>query len=196
MPRPAPDRMALLDGLADHVLRHGLAGASLRPLAASVGTSDRMLIYHFGSKEALMADLLTHLARRMAAGLDAALPPARMDSEAALVASVIALMRSDAVRPYMRLWFDILSTDRTGTGAAILRIYLDWIAARHPDGADGAERTLALIEGLLVIETAGSPDMVDRIVASLPHRVAGDAGGAFQSARHGLPKGQKNGGPE
>lgn len=196
MPRPGPDRTALLDGLADHVLRHGLAGASLRPLAASVGTSDRMLIYHFGSKEALMAAVLDLLARRMAADLDAALPPARMESEAALVAAVIALMRADAARPYLRLWFDILSSDAKGAGAGILRLYLDWIAARHPDGTVGAERTLALIEGLLVIETAGSPEMTDRIVASLhPAHPAGTRG-AFQSARHGLPKGQKNGGPE
>jgi AcrR family transcriptional regulator len=178
MPRPAPDRTALLEGLAAHVLRHGLAAASLRPLAASVGTSDRMLIYHFGSKEALLAEVLTHLAGQLAAGLEAALPAQRMAREADLVAAVIALMRAPEVQPYVGLWFDILSagahrsgppsgTRTGGPGAAILRIYLDWIAARHPEGAAGAERCLALIEGLLVIETAGSPDMVDRVIAGL-----------------------------
>ena len=178
MPRPAPDRIALLEGLAAHVLRHGMAGASLRPLAASVGTSDRMLIYHFGTKEALLAEVLDHIARQLAAGLDAALPAQRMAREADLVAAVITLLRAPDVKPYVGLWFDILSAEahRTGPstgqgtggpGAAILRIYLDWIADRHPDGEAGAERCLALIEGLLVIETAGSPDMVDRIIAGL-----------------------------
>jgi AcrR family transcriptional regulator len=42
----------------DHALAHGLIGLSLRPLAAAIGTSDRMLIYHFGSKDDLVAAVL------------------------------------------------------------------------------------------------------------------------------------------
>jgi AcrR family transcriptional regulator len=42
----------------DYALEHGLIGLSLRPLAAALGTSDRMLIYHFGSKDALVAAVL------------------------------------------------------------------------------------------------------------------------------------------
>lgn len=34
---------------------HGVGDTSLRTLAASVGTSHRMLIYHFGSREGLLA---------------------------------------------------------------------------------------------------------------------------------------------
>ena len=34
---------------------HGLIGLSLRPLAAEIGTSDRMLIYHFTSRDALVS---------------------------------------------------------------------------------------------------------------------------------------------
>lgn len=41
-----------------YALEHGLIGLSLRPLAAALGTSDRMLIYHFGSKDALVATVL------------------------------------------------------------------------------------------------------------------------------------------
>lgn len=50
-------KQTLLPKLAAHVLRHGLGSASLRPLAKAAGTSDRMLIYHFGSKDALVAAL-------------------------------------------------------------------------------------------------------------------------------------------
>jgi AcrR family transcriptional regulator len=42
----------------DYALEHGLIGLSLRPLAAALGTSDRMLIYHFGSKDDLVAAVL------------------------------------------------------------------------------------------------------------------------------------------
>ena len=48
-------REELLDQVADHVLEHGLIGLTLRPVAAAIGTSDRMLIYHFGSRDALVS---------------------------------------------------------------------------------------------------------------------------------------------
>ena len=99
MPRPKPDKQALLNALAAHVLENGLNTASLRPMAAAADTSDRMLIYHFGSKDQLIGALLEHLAARMAEGLDAALPPKPLASEAALVAQVVALMRSPAFAP-------------------------------------------------------------------------------------------------
>ncbi|MGW3645470.1 TetR/AcrR family transcriptional regulator [Streptomyces sp. NPDC000878] len=42
----------------DYVLDHGLIGLSLRPLAAAIGTSDRMLLYHFADKDDLVATVL------------------------------------------------------------------------------------------------------------------------------------------
>jgi AcrR family transcriptional regulator len=37
-----------------YLRQHGLGNLSLRELAAAIGTSHRMLIYHFGSKEGLL----------------------------------------------------------------------------------------------------------------------------------------------
>ena len=48
----------LLDAAIDYVARHGLADVSLRSLAAALGTSHRMLIHHFGSKEQLWVDIV------------------------------------------------------------------------------------------------------------------------------------------
>lgn len=48
----------LAEAATDYVLAHGLVGLSLRPLAAELGTSDRMLLYHFGSKDELVAAVL------------------------------------------------------------------------------------------------------------------------------------------
>src|SRR5436305_14785627 len=47
-------RSRLLAAAVDYVVEHGLAGLSLRELAAAIGTRHRMLIYHFGSKEGLV----------------------------------------------------------------------------------------------------------------------------------------------
>jgi AcrR family transcriptional regulator len=51
-------RDRLLAATIDHVAGHGVAGLSLRDLAAAIGTSHRMLIHHFGSKEGLLVEVV------------------------------------------------------------------------------------------------------------------------------------------
>jgi AcrR family transcriptional regulator len=51
-------REELAEAATDYALEHGLIGLSLRPLAAALGTSDRMLLYHFDSKDDLVAALV------------------------------------------------------------------------------------------------------------------------------------------
>src|ERR1700687_715776 len=57
-------RAKLLGKVADYILSKGLAGLSLRPLAATINTSPRMLLYFFGSKERLIAEALAHIRTR------------------------------------------------------------------------------------------------------------------------------------
>jgi AcrR family transcriptional regulator len=51
-------RDRLLDAAVAHILEHGLGDLSLRELAAAIGTSHRMLIYHFGSKAGLVVAVI------------------------------------------------------------------------------------------------------------------------------------------
>ncbi len=51
-------RTRLLAGVVDYIAAHGLSELSLRPLAAELGTSSRMLIYYFGTKEELLVQAL------------------------------------------------------------------------------------------------------------------------------------------
>jgi len=69
-------REDLLDRATDHVLAEGLIGLSLRPLAAAIGTSDRMLIYHFGTRDALVSEIVVNSGRRSQEAINA-LPGAR-----------------------------------------------------------------------------------------------------------------------
>ena len=48
----------LLDAATAHLREHGLHDTSLRQLAAAIGTSHRMLIYHFGSFEGLLVAIV------------------------------------------------------------------------------------------------------------------------------------------
>ncbi len=61
--RPEQLRNAILE----YVLQHGLTGLSLRPLAKAVGSSPRVLLYYFGSKEKMVVELLAELRRRQMA---------------------------------------------------------------------------------------------------------------------------------
>jgi AcrR family transcriptional regulator len=155
----------LLLAMSAHVRGTGLAGASLRPLARAAGTSDRMLIYHFGSKGNLIAELLDHLADEILSALSAALPAEPAESEATCVAAVVRLFRTPTFRPYLRVWLDILSAagreeaDHLAATRKILVGQVDWIAARLPEGTlaptSRAKEMLALIQGVLVLEVAG-----------------------------------------
>jgi AcrR family transcriptional regulator len=60
-----PRRQEILEATIAYLVKHGLADLSLRPLAAAAGTSARLLIYHFGSKEQLLAEVLDTLQRRL-----------------------------------------------------------------------------------------------------------------------------------
>ena len=51
-------RAELLDRAVDYVCRHGLAELSLRPLAKAVGSSPRVLLHYFESKENLVVEIV------------------------------------------------------------------------------------------------------------------------------------------
>ncbi len=47
-----------------YVTRHGLADLSLRPLARAVGSSPRVLLYYFGSKEKIVMSVLAEIRKQ------------------------------------------------------------------------------------------------------------------------------------
>jgi AcrR family transcriptional regulator len=51
-------RATLLVDAIEHFAKNGIGDASLRSIATSIGTSHRMLIYHFGSREGLLAEVV------------------------------------------------------------------------------------------------------------------------------------------
>jgi AcrR family transcriptional regulator len=61
----------LLAAATEYFLEHGIAGVSLRPLGSAIGSSARLLIFHFKSKEALIAEAVAELERRLEASFQA-----------------------------------------------------------------------------------------------------------------------------
>ena len=64
---PRDARQQLLDEAIDYVAGHGLTDLSLRRLATELGTSHRMLIHHFGSKEGLWVAIIREVEQQQLA---------------------------------------------------------------------------------------------------------------------------------
>ena len=62
-------REKLLEGAIDYVAHNGITDLSLRQLASALGTSHRMLIHHFGSKEGLWVAIVREVEERQRAVL-------------------------------------------------------------------------------------------------------------------------------
>ena len=158
-------RESLLPGLAAHVLENGLSSASLRPLAKAAGTSDRMLIYHFGNKEQLLMDIVDFLARQYSSALSEAVGRRRASSRQACFARIMAESRKPSMRGFQVLWWEIVAGAARGIpgyreGAEkVMSHLLDWLEqempADDPDPRGGAAYLLTLIEGAQMLGVVG-----------------------------------------
>jgi len=128
-PPAGPPRARLLDAAVGYAREHGLGDVSLRELAAAIGTSHRMLIYHFGSKEGLLAAVVQAVEaeqREFLAGLAA-------DPAIGPVEAMRAMWRRIAdpgLWPSERLFFEVYGQalqDRPGTEGFLDRITEDWV---------------------------------------------------------------------
>jgi AcrR family transcriptional regulator len=105
---PVPDRRAkLLDEVADYILSNGLAGLSLRPLAATIDTSPRMLLYFFGSKERLIAQALAHIRTREQLDFRRAVSKSSSANRAGLLLLEWKSWSSPRREKYLRLFFEV-----------------------------------------------------------------------------------------
>ncbi len=93
----------LRDAILRYLIKHGLAGLSLRPLAKAVGSSPRVLLYYFGSKEKMIAEVVAEVRRRQFAAYDQ--PQTSSFAEACRI--VWKQMRAPDSEPLFRLFFEV-----------------------------------------------------------------------------------------
>lgn len=100
-------RSVLLDQIVTEVAANGLADRSLRELAAAVGSSHRMLIYHFDSRAGLVAAIVevTEAAQR-----ELLVEMASVASDPGdLVLKLWHRVSSLEMRPFVRLFFECVA---------------------------------------------------------------------------------------
>ena len=92
-----------MEACTDHALAHGLPDR-LGPLVAATGTSSRMLLYHFGTRDALLHQVL-HRARRRQQDLFGELLRARDDEPyTATLERAWTVIAGPEGQPYLRMF--------------------------------------------------------------------------------------------
>jgi len=178
---PSARQAELLELAYRYALRHGLGDMSLRPLAAAVGSSPRVLLYLFGSKDGLVRALLAR-ARTDELELLARLRTATVDQATglhAVAAEVWKWLVAEEHRALLKLWVEgyarsLVDPDGpwSGFARATVEDWLQVLAAAQPtrerDTPEGvARRTLVLgvLRGAL-LDLLATAD-VDRTTAAV-----------------------------
>jgi AcrR family transcriptional regulator len=170
-------RALLLERCYEYVLEHGLVSVSLRPLAAAVGSSPRVLLFLFGSKDQLVRELLAR------ARADETELPALRSADTDLPAATLQVwewLAADRHRGLLRLWVEsyarsLIEPDGPW-GPFAQETVKDWLAllaaaqpaAERQTEAGIAQRTLALavLRGaLLDLLATGDRERTTRAVA-------------------------------
>ncbi len=173
-------RERLLDAALDYVAEHGIGDISLRALAAALGTSHRMLIYHFGSRDELLLAVIRAAETREREAVVALDPHVT-------VADAIRInwrrVADPALWPQERLFFEVYGQALQGKpyAAPMLETVVDdWLGpvsalfegrGLAPDAARAEARLgLAVVRGLLLDllttgDRAGADAAIERFAA-------------------------------
>lgn len=135
-------RRELLVGATTWTIEHGLGAVSLRPLAAAIGTSDRMLVYYFGSRDGL----ITAIATEAADLLVAAMPPVDASqvepTPEGWIHGCWSLFTDPALRPAMAFLFELDAAGVREPGA--LRDAAALVSERWIEVIDGSLAVLGV----------------------------------------------------
>jgi AcrR family transcriptional regulator len=186
---PSPRQDELLELAYQYVLVHGLADMSLRPLAKAIGSSPRVLLFLYGSKDELIRALLD---RARAEELAAIAAFREMESPADLIDSALQVwqwLSAPGHRHLLGLWVEAYARSLvdpagpwSGFAAQTVQDWLGLLASRQPPrrrrtAAAAAERTavLALLRGAMLDvlatgEQARTTQSVTLLLDALPRR--------------------------
>lgn len=153
-------RAALLAAAIEYVAAHGFGEASLRQIASGIGTSHRMLIYHFGSKRGLASAIIEAIQQGQLDSLQRLLGDETVTPAEA--ASRFWALVTDNAMTFGPLFFELAAAAMRGHDAeamAVLgvRMWLEPLATLWRRGGAGADEamvlarmSLAMANGLLL----------------------------------------------
>ena len=181
-------QLELLERAYDYVLQHGLTSLSLRPLAQAIGSSPRVLLFLFGSKEGLVQALLARARTAQLEVLNQTPPTGSVEDFASVVRGVWQWLLDKQHRRMLALWLETYAqslVEPSGPSADFARRtvddWLELLAARQApplrrSRAGATERGLALavLRGaLLDLLATGDEERTTAIVEAYLSRLPG-----------------------
>jgi len=175
------ERERLLQLTARHLLEHGVLDLSLRTLGDAIGSSHRVLLYYFESRERLITDALDEAARLSSVRDASMLGPSGTDPDiAGELVRVWRLISADEQLPLIRLFLQVVALalhDRGRYAEFLAGLMTEWAGAySHYLAAHGLPTTMAdemaseivAVQRGLELELAigGSKTMVDGLFAT------------------------------
>jgi AcrR family transcriptional regulator len=164
-------RERLLDCCTDYALEHGLPDR-LAPLAAATDTSTRMLIYHFGTRDHLLREILGRARRRQLEVFTDLLRVRPDEPYPITLANAWARMTGGLGRPYLRMFGRLHDSAGEPLWPGFRRAATtDWLAPLEAGLAtvgrpELATLALAVIRGLLQdLDATGEAARADRAFA-------------------------------
>jgi AcrR family transcriptional regulator len=120
---PPARREEVLETALTLVSEHGVAGASLRKLAAELGISQPSLYHYFPSKEALVSAVVEYCADKMlASALDLPLPQCKEDIPRFAMRAVVDLWSTERHPRFVRFMF-VVALESKSNRAFIQRVF-------------------------------------------------------------------------
>jgi len=169
---PQPEiRQRLLDACTDYALENGLPDR-LAPLASATGSSTRMLIYHFGTRDGLLREILERARRRQLAVFTDLLRARPEQPYATTLSNAWSTMSGPVGRPYLRMFGRLHDSAGEPLWPGFRRAATtDWLAPleegmRSLGRPELATLVLAVIRGLLMdLDATGDAARTDRAFA-------------------------------
>jgi AcrR family transcriptional regulator len=167
--RPQPQiKQRLLDTCTDYALEHGLPDR-LAPLAAAAGTSSRMLIYHFGTRDRLLREILGQARQRQLETFTDLLRVRPEEPYPTTLSHAWSAMTGAQGRPYLRMFSRLHDSAGEPLWPGFRQTATtDWLAPlergmRSLGRPELATVVLAVIRGLLMdLDATGDAIRTDR----------------------------------
>ena len=154
--RPRPEiRQRLLEACTDYALEHGLPDR-LGPLATAADTSSRMLIYHFGTRDGLLREILGEARQRQVDAFTELLRVRPDEPYTVTLSHAWSAMTGPHGRPYLHMFSRLHDSAGEPLWPGFRRIATtDWLAPletglRSVGRPELATVVLAVIRGLLM----------------------------------------------
>jgi AcrR family transcriptional regulator len=188
--QPQPQiKQRLLDACTDYALEHGLPDR-LGPFAAATGTSSRMLIYHFETRDGLLREVLGQARRRQVEAFTELIRLRPDEPYPATLARAWSAISGPEGAPYLRLFSPLPDNAVDPLWPGFRRTATtDWLAPLE-DGMRSLGRSelatvvLAVIRGLLMdLDATGDTARTHRAFAAFLTTIDGACSDAQQLSR-------------